>query len=475
MPFVPHTDADVAAMLQAIGVGAIDDLFDEIPAGLRIGELAAIPSALAEMDVARLMQARARADGQPLCFIGAGAYDHHIPAAVWQIAGRGEFYSAYTPYQAEASQGTLQLLYEFQSMMTALTALDVSNASLYDGASALAEAVLMAVRANRQAAAGRVLVPRALHPAYRRALRSIVEPQGIALVEVAFDPRGGHTPIEALDAAAGGGGVAAVVINQPNVFGIIEDVDALTDWAHAQGALAIGVVNPLSLALLKPPGEWGTRGAAPGSGQGADIAAGEVQPLGIPLSSGGPYAGFLCCKKDLVRQMPGRIVGRTLDLDGKPGFTLTLQAREQHIRRGKATSNICTNQGLLVTAATIHLALLGAEGLERTAAACHANTRALSGLLCEVPGVEPLFDRPVFHEQALRLPAPTAEVLRALAAHGILGGLDLTADYPELGQALLVCATELRTEEEMQGYAAKLARVIAARTQPGCPVEPKFS
>ena len=456
MPFVPHTEADIAAMLGAIGVTAIDDLFDEIPAELRVGELSAITTGLTEMDIARLMQARARADGEPACFIGAGAYDHHIPAAVWQIAARGEFYSAYTPYQAEASQGTLQLLYEFQSMMTALTAMEVSNASLYDGASALAEAVLMAVRANRKAKSSRVLVPRALHPAYRRALRGIVEPQGIEVVEAPFERRGGQTPVASLDGLAGDLGFAAVVINQPNFFGVIEDADELTDWAQARGALVIGVVNPIALALLKPPGEWG--------GKGADIACGEVQPLGIPLSSGGPYAGFLCCKKDLVRQMPGRIIGRTVDLDGKPGFTLTLQAREQHIRRGKATSNICTNQGLLVTAATIHTAILGAAGLERVAAACHANTRRLTALLCAIPGVEPLFDRPVFHEQALRLPAPSADVLRSLAADDILGGFDLGPDYPELAPALLICATELRTQAEMQTYSDRLALVIAART-----------
>ncbi len=468
MPFIPHTDDDVRAMLGAIGVSSIDDLFDEIPPELRIGELAAIPTGMAEMEIARLMQARAREDGQPLCFIGAGAYDHHIPAAVWQIATRGEFYSSYTPYQAEASQGTLQLLYEYQSMMTALTGLDVSNASLYDGGSAVAEAVLMAVRANRKVKTARVLVPRSLHPGYRKALKAIVEPQGIAIVEVPFDPRGGHTPTDRLEAAAAGQEVAALVVAQPNFFGVLEEVDALTDWARARGALTIAVANPVALALLKPPGEWG-------SGGGADIACGEAQPLGIPLSSGGPYAGFLCCKKELVRQMPGRIVGRTLDLDEKPGYTLTLQAREQHIRRGKATSNICTNQGLLVTAATIHMAILGAEGLERVASACHANTARLVGMLSEIPGVEPLFDRPVFHERALRLPAPAADVLRSLAAHNILGGFDLGLDYPELDPALLVCATELRTEEEMQSYSTKLARVIATRTQAKCPVEPKFS
>jgi glycine dehydrogenase subunit 1 len=466
MPFIPHTADDIAAMLATIGVDSIDALFDEIPAELRIGELAAIPSGMAEMDIARLMQSRARADGQPVCFIGAGAYDHHIPAAVWQIATRGEFYSAYTPYQAEASQGTLQVLYEFQSMMTALTALDVSNASLYDGASALAEAVLMAVRANRKTKSAKVLVPRALHPAYRRTVRTIVAAQGIELVEIPFDPKGGHTTIEQLETVAGHDEFAAVIISQPNFFGILEDVDTLTDWAHMRNALVIAVVNPIALALLSPPGDWGS--------QGADIACGEAQPLGMPLSSGGPYAGFLCCKQEFVRQLPGRIAGRTLDLDGKPGFTLTLQAREQHIRRGKATSNICTNQGLLVTAATIHMALLGAEGLERVATSCHVNTRQLAAMLCEIPGIEPLFDRPIFHEQALRLPAPTADLLRSLAAHQVLGGFDLGQEYPELGHVLLICATELRTEDEMRGYANKLARIIATRTQAKCPIEPNY-
>jgi glycine dehydrogenase subunit 1 len=468
MPFVPHTKADIADMLDAIGADSIDDLFDEIPPELRIGELSAIPSALAEMDIARLMQSRAREDGQPLCFIGAGAYEHHIPAAVWQIAGRGEFYTAYTPYQAEASQGTLQLLYEYQSMMTALTGLDVSNASLYDGGSALAEAALMAVRANRKVKTGRILVPRALHPGYRATLRTICEPQGIEIVEAPFDAELGRTPVEALDALAADGEFGALAIAQPNFFGVLEDVDALTDWAQSRGTLVLAAVNPVSLALLNPPGQWG-------SGSGAEIACGEIQPLGIPLSSGGPYAGFLCCKQDLVRQMPGRIVGRTLDLDGKTGYTLTLQAREQHIRRAKATSNICTNQGLLVTASTIHMAILGAEGLERVAASCHANTARLVELLTAIKGVEPLFEGPVFHERALRLPAPTADLLRSLAAHNILGGYDLGLDYPELDPALLVCATELRTEEEMQSYAAKLARVVASRTQARCPVEPKFS
>jgi glycine dehydrogenase subunit 1 len=469
MPFIPHTEQDVRRMLEVIGVSDIEQLFDEIPADLRAGPLQQVPPGMSEMEVAALMQSRAREDGQAVCFIGAGAYEHHIPAAVWQIATRGEFYSAYTPYQAEASQGTLQLLYEYQSMMTALMAMDVSNASLYDGASGLAEAVLMAVRVNRKSKSHRVLLPRTLHPAYRKTVRAIVHNQGIELVEVGFDPASGRTDQAALDAHAGED-FAALVIPQPNFFGVLEDVDALTDFAHANGMLAIAVVNPLAMAVLKPPGEWGA--AEQG---GADIACGEGQPLGAPLSSGGPYFGFMCCKQAMVRQMPGRIIGRTVDLEGRTGFTLTLQAREQHIRRSKATSNICTNQGLLVTAATIHMALLGGEGLARAAAASHANTVELLGRLSAVAGVERLFDGPVFHEGVLRLAAPAADILRSLAAHNVLGGYDLAADYPELGSAVLVCATEMRTPAEIDEYATKLARIMATRTQAKCPVEPKFS
>jgi glycine dehydrogenase subunit 1 len=466
MPFIPHTEEDVRRMLDVIGVEQIDDLFDEIPADLRAKTLEHVPEGMSEMEVTALMHARAREDGQPLCFIGAGAYDHHIPAAVWQITTRGEFYSAYTPYQAEASQGTLQLLYEYQSMMTALMAMDVSNASLYDGASGLAEAVLMAVRANRKSKSRRILVPRALHPAYRKTVRAIVGNQKIELVELPFDPATGKTDMAALTGYAGED-FAALVIPQPNFFGVLEDVDAMTDFAHANGILAIAVVNPLAMAVLRPPGEWGETGA--------DIACGEGQPLGAPLSSGGPYFGFMCTKQAFVRQMPGRIIGKTVDLEGKVGFTLTLQAREQHIRRSKATSNICTNQGLLVTAATIHMALLGGEGLSRVAASCHANTAGLMEKLHAIDGIERAFSGPVFHEGVLRLTAPAGDILRSLAAHNVLGGYDLAEDYPELGEAVLVCATELRTEAEMEEYATKLARIMATRTQAKCPVEPKFN
>ncbi|MBL8248648.1 MAG: aminomethyl-transferring glycine dehydrogenase subunit GcvPA [Candidatus Competibacter sp.] len=451
MPFIPHTPDDVQAMLAAIGAPNLDALFDEIPPALRVGELPALPPALNEWQVTRLMAARAAQDPHLSCFLGAGAYEHHIPAAVWEIVGRGEFYSAYTPYQPEASQGTLQVLYEYQSMMAGLTALAVSNASLYDGGSALAEALLMAVRANRKSRSRRILIPRALHPLYRRTAHAIVHNQDIELVELPYDPGGGHTPEEAL-APYAGQDFAALVIPQPNFFGVLEEVDALTDWAHRQNALVIAVVNPTALAVLKPPGAWGATGA--------DIACGDGQPLGSPLSSGGPYFGFLCCRQELVRQLPGRLVGRTVDLDGKPGFTLTLQAREQHIRRSKATSNICTNQGLMVTAATLYLSLLGPHGLEQVAAACHANTGALLERLTQVPGVSRAFNRPVFHEAVLRLPRPAGEVLNRLLAQNILGGLDLSREYPELGNALLVCATETKDEGDLQRYAEALANAL---------------
>jgi len=451
MPFIPHTEEDVREMLAVIGAPDIEALFDEIPAALRCGKLKKLPPAMSEMEVAGLISARANQDGQPVCFIGAGAYDHHIPAAVWQLASRGEFYTAYTPYQAEASQGTLQVLYEFQSMMAALTGMDVSNASLYDGATALAEAVLMAVRANRKSKSRRILMPRSLHPAYRRVVQVMVENQNIELVELPFDLVGGHTDSAAL-AAFEGQDITALVIPQPNYFGVLEEVDALTDWAHANKALAIAVVNPVAMAVLNPPGDWGE--------QGVDICCGEGQSLGAPLSSGGPYFGFMCCTQKLVRQMPGRIVGCTRDLDGKVGYTLTLQAREQHIRRSKATSNICTNQGLMATAATIHMALLGSEGLERVATACHTNTQSLTQKLTTIEGVAPLFDRPVFHEQVLRLPISADGVLDQLSALNLLGGLDLSRDYPELGDAILVCATEKRTESEMDDFQQKLQMIL---------------
>jgi len=336
-------------------------------------------------------------------------------------------------------------------MMAGLTGMDVSNASLYDGASALAEAVLMAVRVNRKSKARRVLMPATVPPAYRATAEAIVRHQGIELVPLPWVADSGTTDLAALDAFAGED-VTALVVPQPNFFGALEDVDALTRWARANGALVIGLVNPLALALLKPPGEWGD--------DGADIVCGDGQPLGAPLSAGGPYFGLLCCKQAHVRQMPGRLVGRTTDADGKPGFVLTLQAREQHIRRSKATSNICTNQGLLVTAATIHMALLGPEGLRRVAATCWANTRALVERLAAL-GLRPRFAGHHFHEVVLDLGRPAEPVWRRLLDDGILAGYRVGRHYAELENCLLLCATERRDRQDIERLAGALERALA--------------
>ncbi len=465
MPFIPHTEDEIRSMLDTIGVDSIDQLFDEIPSSLTGFSLDGIPDGMSEMQIGQLMHQRARQDAGAYSFIGAGAYDHHIPAAVWEVATRGEYYSAYTPYQAEASQGTLQLLYEYQSMMTALMDMDASNASLYDGASALGEAILMAVRANRKSKARKVLVPATLHPAYRATTHAIIKNQNIELVEIPYDKTTGRTNLQALEQYAGED-ITAIVIAQPNFFGAIEDADALVNWAETNKCMSIGVVNPLAMSILKPPGQWGENGV--------DICCGEGQPLGIPLSSGGPYYGFLTCRQAYVRQMPGRIIGCTVDLDGKRGFSLTLQAREQHIRRSKATSNICTNQGLMVTASTIHMAMLGAEGLARAAASSHQKQVALVEKLSAIDGVEVVFDSPFYNETVLQVPFETSELLRALAGHNILAGYDLSADYPELGNVLLICSTEKQTDDAVATLVDKMQRVISIRSNPGCPTKPKF-
>ena len=458
MPFVPHTPADVDAMLATIGAADVQALFDEIDPELFHAHLA-LPSGESEMAMLAELARRARQDETGPCFLGAGCYDHHIPAAVWDIASRGEFLTAYTPYQAEASQGTLQVIYEYQSMLASLTGMDVSNASVYDGGSALAEAILMAVRVRKRGAgkrqggggAARVVVAGACHPLYLQAARSMVRNQGVSLVETGFGTDG-TVAVEALERAVGGANpespVVAVVMQQPNFFGALEPVDEIVAWAEARDALTVAVVNPVALALVKPPGEW--------NGKGVDIACGDGQPLGVPMASGGPSFGFLCARQEHVRQLPGRLVGRTVDNAGRTGFTLTLQAREQHIRRGKATSNICTNQGLLVTAATIHTAILGASGLRAVATECHRRTSELVTALTAVSGVSRRFGSPFFHECVLDLGTPADAVAASLAKAGIVAGLPLGRFYPQLRNCLLVCATEKRVSAEIETYRARL-------------------
>ena len=449
MPFVPHTQDDIQQMLEVIGVKDINTLFDEIPSALRCGELD-VPDAMNEMEIARHIHGVVAKDQTLLNFIGAGAYEHHIPSAVWQIAARGEFYTAYTPYQAEASQGTLQVIYEYQSMMASLMAMDISNASLYDGASALAEAILMAVRSNRKNKSRKVLLPDSIHPAYRATAETIVHNQGIELISVPVDAETGQTDISALEGWADED-ITALVIPQPNYFGVIEDVDALTEWAEGQSIFSIGVVNPVAMALLKPPGEWGEHGV--------DIVCGDGQPLGAPLTSGGPYYGFLCCKQKHIRQMPGRLIGRTVDADGKAGFVLTLQAREQHIRRSKATSNICTNQGLVVTASVIHMSLLGESGLKKVANRCFANAHALVKRLAKI-GVTPTFSGEYFHEVLLDLPVASEEMLAGMRIRNISAGIPVSGDYPAFKNAVLMCATETKTQEDLDLYTSVLNSVI---------------
>jgi glycine dehydrogenase subunit 1 len=449
MPFIPHTQSDIDAMLQAIGETSTAALFDEIPEDMRFkGELN-LPDSLSEMALMRLMQQRARRDEVALNFVGAGAYEHHIPAAVWDLTSRGEFMTAYTPYQAEASQGTLQLIYEFQTMISRLTGMEVANASVYDGASALAEAMLMAVRANKKNKSRLILVAGNLNPRYLKACQAIVKNQGLELRSVPFSSETGciEWPVSDLEDAA------ALAIAYPNFFGGLDAVDELTTLAHEQGALVIGVVNPTAMALLKPPGSWGE--------QGADIVVGDGQPLGIPLSSGGPYLGFMCCKKQIVRQMPGRIIGRTEDSDGTPGFTLTLQAREQHIRRGKATSNICTNQGLLVTAATIYMSLLGSQGLREVAVASHKGLAMLRSEL-EAVGITPRFNGPCFHEQVFELPVAADAMVDALLRESVVPGLSLAFMGERFAHSLLINVTETKTEEDIANLVALMQSVVKA-------------
>jgi glycine dehydrogenase subunit 1 len=454
MPYIPHTPKDCSAMLDAIGAQDIQTLFDEIPASLLYPGFQNIPQGINEMDMLKAAQNLANKNHNGICFMGAGCYEHHIPAAVWDIASRGEFLTAYTPYQAEASQGTLQLLYEYQTMICELTGMEVSNASMYDGASALAEAILMAVRINKHSKTNRVLIPGTIHPFYRETAETILRNQHIEVITLPFDEKLGIVLPSTLEQFTGKD-ISALVIAQPNFFGCLEKVNELTDWAQHNKTVSIACVNPVSLALLKPPGEWGQ--------YGVDIVCGEGQALGSPMASGGPNFGFLSTRMAHVRQMPGRIIGRTVDNEGKTGFTLTLQAREQHIRRAKATSNICTNQGLLVTAATIHMSLLGAEGLRQVAHQCHENTHELVTALTQIPGVEQVFTGSYFHEALLRLNHPVDQVLKQLADVGINGGYAPEIHYPQLANSLLVCATEMRTAEEIVFYAQNLKSILSQR------------
>ena len=451
MSYIPHTDDDTKIMLDAIGVPSIEALFDEIPKTLRYEGFSNIPSGMTEQSMLKMAHKLAQKNQHGLCFIGAGSYSHHIPAVVKTLAARGEFRTSYTPYQAEASQGTLQLLYEFQTMIAELTGMDVANASLYDGATALAEAVLMAIRLKKSQKTHQILIVGTLHPFYRETLETMIRYQPVELITLPFNPTTGVTVIDK-SLMQGYPDLTAIVMVQPNFFGCLEPVDALCDWAFEKNIIRIACVNPTALGLLKPPGEWGQHGV--------DIACGEGQPLGVPMSSGGPYIGFISTKIAHVRQMPGRLIGRTLDKEGKEGFSLTLQAREQHIRREKATSNICTNQGLLVVHATIYMTLLGPNGLKAVATTAHNRTTFLLNQLTAIPGISRVFSSPYFHEVLLQFEKPLAPVLSSLRQAGIDGGYPVEAHFPLLKNTLLVCATEMIDEEDILYYASALRTIL---------------
>jgi glycine dehydrogenase subunit 1 len=444
MDYIQNTPADAAEMLKSIGVGSVDDLFASIPEGVRLKRPLDLPPALPEQDLLAHLQslaARNRTFDAGRCFLGAGAYNHFVPAVVDALFSRGEFLSAYTPYQAEASQGTLQHIFEFQTMVCELTGMDVANASHYDGGTALEEAVAMAVDHTERK---KVVLSGAVNPQYRAVVKSLFKHLGATLIEVAQVR--GQTPVATLKEAAQD--AACIVMQNPNFLGGIEDLSAVSEIAHAAGALSIASVNPVSLALLKSPGECG-----------CDIAVGEGQPLGIEMNFGGPWAGFIAAKKEFIRGMPGRIVGETVDAEGKRGFTLTLQAREQHIRREKASSNICTNQALMALRATIYLETLGPGGLRRVAELCVQRAHELAAKIVKVPGVKIPYAAPFFNEFVAEVPHP-AQTLARLQEKGFLGGLVLQGVFRDLREHVLLCCTERNTGADIDAFVAALAEAV---------------
>lgn len=446
MAYFPQTENDVQTMLSAIGVDSVDELFAVVPEEIRLDRPLDLPSAKSELELVQHMETLAsnnQAAGEHLCFLGGGAYDHFIPSLVDFVAARSEFYTSYTPYQPEVSQGNLQAFFEYQTLITQLTGMDVSNASMYDGASTAAEAVLMAQAANRSRK--RILLPENLHPEYRQVIATYVANMELELVDVPT-PEGTIAPEtlrELLDDNA-----ACVVVQHPNFFGCVEDMDAIAECAHAAGSALIAVVDPVSLGVLKRPGEYG-----------ADIVVAEGQSLGIPLSFGGPYLGIMACREKFLRRMPGRLVGQTTDRRGSRCWVLTLQTREQHIRRARATSNICTNQGLLALRAAVFLATLGKQGVRNMAELCLQKANYARRRILEDTPWQAAFPGSVFKEFVIR--AGSAERLQQALdrakAEGIFAGVPLAQWYPELDDALLVAVTEKRTREEIDRLVGCLA------------------
>ncbi len=442
--YIPHTEEDCQKMLEDIGLKKIEDLFEPLPKGLRLSQPLSLPEPLSEPDLLRHLQGLQ----SPLfdSFLGAGAYHHFIPAVVSALASRSEFYTAYTPYQSEISQGTLQAIFEYQTLMCQLTGMDVSNASMYDGASSLAEAVLMAHRITKRK---KVLLSQAIHPEYLRVIQTYVDPDQQEIISVPYQKEEGRTSDEILFSLLDGE-VSAVVVQNPNFFGVVEDLQPMIEKAHVNGSLMIvGFSEAIAYGILKPPGAMG-----------ADIVAGEGQSLGIPLSFGGPYLGVFTTREKFVRMMPGRLVGETVDLEGKRGFVLTLAAREQHIRRERATSNICTNEGLCALMATIYLSCLGKEGFRQLAIMNLSKTEYARKIVSQIPGCQPAFSSPTFNEFVLKIGGEPEKVLEKLKERKIFGGLPLAKCYPELHQDILVTVTEMNTKEGIDHWAEALEKAL---------------
>jgi glycine dehydrogenase subunit 1 len=444
MNYVPNTEAEQNEMLRIIGVNNLDELFEAVPEKYRFPHLD-LPEPLTEMEAGWELQSLADANADlnhHACFLGAGAYNHYIPSIVDHIIRRGEFFTAYTPYQPEVSQGTLQAIFEFQSMIGSLTGMEVCTASHYDGATAFAEAALMAVHTTRR---NKVIISPAVHPQYRQVLRTYSQ-FNPDLHIVGDDDQTNEIPdlLKLLDDQT-----ACVMLSNPNFFGQFEDMNGLADLVHAKGAMLTVSVNPISLGLFKPPSEYGV-----------DIVTGEGQPLGVPLSLGGPYLGFFCTTREYMRRIPGRIVGETVDKEGERGYVLTLKAREQDIRREKATSNICTNQGLMALAACVYMSVMGKSGLRQAANLCYQKAHYAAEQIGKLKGYEVWDDRSFFHEFVVKCPAPITDINeRLLIDHDIIGGFDLSREYRHLQNHMLLCCTETDTREEIDELVAALGDV----------------
>jgi glycine dehydrogenase subunit 1 len=453
MSYIPHTGSDRAAMLAEIGVESIGDLFSDVPESVRYPELK-LPPPLSEMEILAELRTMSEENADldhHACFLGAGAYNHFVPSVVGHVIGRSEFYTAYTPYQPEISQGTLQAIFEYQSMVCALTGMEVANASHYDGATSLAEAALMSVNVSR-GKRRKIIVSPTVHPEYRATLRTYTPGPDLEVSSFEFGVSSSNLqpPTSNLQLDDD---TACLIIQQPNFFGQLaeaSELNQLADAVHAAGALLIVNTDPISLGLFTPPGEYG-----------ADIVVGEGQPLGNPLNFGGPYLGLFACREKTMRKMPGRLVGETVDTEGRRGFVLTLSAREQHIRRERATSNICTNEALCALAAGAYLAAMGKSGLRKVAELCYHKAHYAARQIAAIPGFDLVGDKPFFKEFVVRCPRPPGEINEALLEWGIIGGYDLGRDYSHLKNHMLLCVTEMNTKGEIDRLVAALEEVTS--------------